>query len=143
MRSLRWNVLVWCALLIPAAAGADTSETMERNYALFSQHAGEPVDEIRNYFRLFDWQPLGRTQLAIWIDNRYDAYLIEVGQPCSGLDFAKTIGVSSTQRVISRRFDRITFERQSCTIESIRPVDYRAVLKAKNEETTAPGAGEM
>jgi hypothetical protein len=129
---------ILCLLLLSGAASADTRETMERNYEVFSRHAGEPVDEIRSYFRLYDWQPLGTTQLAIWVDNQYDAYLIEVEEPCSGLDFTRSIGVSSTQHVISRRFDKITFDRQVCTIRSIRPVDYRAVRKALHDGESSP-----
>ena len=138
---MRNSFLILCALLLPAAASADTTETLERNYALFSKHAGAPVDEIRSYFRLYDWQPLGKTQLAIWVDNQYDAYLIEVNEPCSGLDYAKSIAVSSTQHVISRRFDKISFDRQVCTIDSIRPVDYRAVRKERAETEGSPSSG--
>jgi hypothetical protein len=113
-------------LLLGTAAAADTRETMARNRALYERHAGAEVDEIRSW-KLYDWLPLGSDALAVWTRPNAGVYLIEVDQPCTELEYAMTIGVSSTTRTVSRQFDRVTVGRESCGIERIREVDYSAL----------------
>ncbi|HET7845790.1 MAG TPA: DUF6491 family protein [Xanthomonadales bacterium] len=117
------------AIVLAFVAGiavADTDETMARNRALYERHAGAEVDEIRSW-RMYDWLPLGDDAFAVWTRPNAGVYLVDVDQPCVGLDYARTIGITSTTRTVSRRFDRVKFDRQDCGIRRIRPVDFEAV----------------
>lgn len=122
------SIPMWlCAALVATTcAHADTDETMARNRAVYERHAGEPVDEVRMW-KLYDWLPLGEDAFAVWTRPNAGVYLVVVDLPCAGLDFARTIGITSTQRTMSVRFDKVEFERQSCSMRSVRPVDYDAV----------------
>ena len=117
--------------LAMAAAGfslpalADSKEKQAENLELFSRHAGPPIEEIRQ-FRFLRWQQLGDGAIGVW-SNPGELYLIEVDSPCNGLDWAKSVGVTSTHRVVMAKFDFVTFDRQRCHITRIRPVDEKAM----------------
>jgi hypothetical protein len=128
MQMRKGFMLIGAMFAAAAASGiarADNDETMARNLALFERFAGPPVEEIRQ-FRFNRWQPLGDHAVAVW-SQVADLYLIEVENPCAGLDWARSFGITSTQRVVSVRFDYITFDRQRCHITRIRPVDEKAM----------------
>ena len=122
------NAILLAAALLAASAlaQADTDTTMAHNLALYEKYAGAPVEEIRQ-FRQDGFQMLGERAIGVW-SNPGELYLVEV-EPCGGLDFARAISISSTQRVVSRRFDHVSFEHQRCRIERIRRVDERAMKK--------------
>ena len=123
--------LLAAGLLLPLAGSADTPETMARNLERFERYAGPPVEEMRN-FRLYRWRPLGERELAIWA-NPGDVYLVRLEGPCDGFDFAKTIHVTSSNRVVSRDIDAIEFQHQHCPIASIQPVDYKALQRDSDD----------
>jgi hypothetical protein len=88
---------------------------------MVTQAAGEPVEAFR-FWNLHRWEPLGPHSVAVW--TRFDeAYLVDVDRGCFGLEFAQAIGVTSSLNRVTRRFDAVTFERQRCAIEQIRPID--------------------
>jgi hypothetical protein len=124
-------------LVVAAApALADNRETQQKNYELFSRHAGPQIEEIRQ-FRFNRWQQLGDSAIAVW-SNPGEMYIIEVDAPCNGLDWARNVGVSSTQRVVSVRFDYVTYDRNKrCQIVAIRPVDEKAVKAEMREDEEA------
>lgn len=127
MRKLMFIPVMVAGALLPAVGSADTLETMARNLARFERHAGPPVEEIRN-FRMSRWRPLGERELALWAKPG-DVYLVRLEGPCIGFEFASTIHVTSTQRVVTQRFDAVEFDRQHCTIRSIQRVDYKALRR--------------
>jgi hypothetical protein len=88
----------------------------------FMEAAGPPVESFQ-FVRMHRWQGLGRDAVAVWT-RLNQIYLIRVEQPCLGLEFARSIGLSSSVGRVSRRFDAVSFENQRCRIEEIRPVDY-------------------
>jgi hypothetical protein len=119
--------ILFCTLLVLApGANADTPETMARNRAVYARHAGAPVDSVRAW-KFYDWLPLGEDALAVWTRPNAGVYFIEVDLPCNGLDYARTIGITSTQRTMDVRFDKVEFDGQRCSMRSVRPVDYDAV----------------
>ncbi|HEY0180166.1 MAG TPA: DUF6491 family protein [Dokdonella sp.] len=112
-----------CAALARAAF-ADTAETERKNLESYLRYAGPPIDEFR-YWSFYDWKPVGADKVAVWTTIN-DAYLLTVGEPCDGLEWAKHIGVTSQARhVVGTRFDYVTFDRERCRIERIEPIDYR------------------
>lgn len=139
MNRIEMTTRLFAAAVLLSAACAATAETRGRlreNLARHEQHAGAPIDEIRN-FRLYRWSPLGPHELAIWA-NPGALYLVRVEPPCDGLDFAHAIGTTGLTRSLSARFDAIVFERKRCTIRSIQPVDYRRM----RDDAKAAAAGD-
>ncbi len=128
------TMLVMLATLVLTApvAHAETDEQLAEDLVRHERFAAEPVKEIRN-FRLYRWKPLGETALAIWA-NPGRLYLVEVDAPCNGLDWTRTIRVSSTARVISSRFDAVEFGSQRCQIVRIRPVDEKGMWAERRRE---------
>ena len=118
-----------------ASSLADSRETQLENFELFSRHAGPPIDEIRQ-FRFNRWQQLGDSAVGVW-SNPGELYLVEVDAPCNGLDWARGIGVTSTHRVVSVKFDYVTFDKQRCHIVRIRPVDEKAMKAEQREDEAA------
>ncbi len=115
------------------ATGAQYRERQDAELALFQRHAGAPVDRIRTYFGIDGWKALSPTKLAIWTTvNR--AYLLTLGAPCSGLEFQQSIAISSTNNTVHRRFDTVRFEHQTCFIDTIEPVDYKALKLARRAD---------
>lgn len=120
--------------LLSACSTPGPRERDAINLALYSAHAGDPVDSfhLRN---LRDWVSLGETHVAVHTGHN-QAWLLSVEQPCPGLEFAQTLGLSSTTSRVHARFDRVQFEHQSCRIREIRPVDIRA-LREQRRQTSA------
>ncbi len=135
------------ALAVSLPLAADTLARQEAALAVFQQHAGEPVKKIAT-FTLSDWRPLGKTHLAVF-RGPVTAWLVRVQDGCFGLDWARTIGLTSTGGTVSARFDRVVFRdglgpsarRETCRIEEIRPVDYRKVREAEKAARAAAREG--
>jgi hypothetical protein len=108
-----------------ASSGPGPDERMSERLALFERHAGPPVDKFR-FWDMKRFEVLGDYTVAVWttID---DAWLITVMAPCTGLEYANSIGLSSTQRQVYQRFDVVQFDDQRCRIREIRSVDGRAL----------------
>ena len=116
------------------ARRAKDQETQERYLA----YAGAPAERF-TYFGHFDnWTALSATELVIWTTFN-DAYLLDVQEPCAGLQFASRIGVTSTFGTVNRGLDSVLFERQRCPISQIRPVDYKRMMAERRNAAAASG----
>ncbi|MBN8885828.1 MAG: hypothetical protein J0I77_08920 [Rudaea sp.] len=124
------------AALATTHVQAQTRETQQRNLDRYLQFAGAPVDEFP-FWSLYQWELVGSDKVVVWSTVK-NAYLLSVAQPCTKLQWAKAIGVTSNQRhVVSRAFDFVTASGESCKIEQIRPIDYAAMLKqGRGEDKT-------
>ena len=132
MRKVFAAVALAGALVAPAAH-AQTRATQQENLERFEKYAGAPVDEF-DFWSLYKWQLVGPEKVVVW-STINDAYLITVAKPCAGLEFARGIGVTSKQRrIVSRKFDYVTFGNGRCQIAEIRPIDYRQMLKDGPDE---------
>lgn len=119
--------------LVASTASADTRATQQKNLERFEKYAGDPIDEF-DFWSLYKWQLVGPEQVVVW-SSINDAYLISVAKPCAGLEFASGIGVTSKQRrIVSRKFDYVTYGNGRCQIMEIRPIDYKQMLKDGPEE---------
>lgn len=126
-------------LLLAGCATGGRDRQLQR-LAVLQDVAGEPMESF-HFWRLDRWEPLGRKHIAVW--TRFDeAYLIQVDEPCSGLDFANAIGLTSTGQRVYRRFDVVKFDDQSCRIQEIRPIDVKALRAATKQAKQAPGSTE-
>jgi len=107
---------------------ADTPATEKANLERFLQYAGAPVENF-TMWKMYKWQGLGPETVAVWTGVN-DVYMLKVGLPCTRLQDAKAIVVTSKMsHQVNRRFDFVNFGTQQCQILEIRPVDYKAMIK--------------
>jgi Family of unknown function (DUF6491) len=117
---------------LASSAMADTKEHQADELARFRSFAGAPVDEFK-MVNVFQTQIVGDSNVVVW-PTISTAYLLTVDQPCSNLSFAHGFAVTQEQTMkVSKAFDFVTFDHQRCRITEIRPVDYKAMLKADKE----------
>lgn len=120
-------------------------ERIDEKLARYEAHAGAPVQSF-NYLRTVSWTPLGREAFAIWTGpNR--AWLIQVHRPCSDLDFAQAISLTTGPGRSVTDLDSVILHRSilgddrrdpgmRCRIREIRPLDV-AGLKASEKAARA------
>ncbi|MCW4453985.1 DUF6491 family protein [Flavobacterium sp. MXW15] len=124
-------------LSLASCATADRLSSSDK-LALYRAHAGEPVRDFRYFGQLNGWTELGDSALAVWT-RPAEAWLLELGGPCMDLAYAPTIGVTNHMGTVSARFDSVIVSggsmgmRVPCRIQSIRPLDVKA-LKASERE---------
>lgn len=119
------TVILLASALASACAtmGGDIDRSKsDRLLERYEPYLGEPVKSITALQR-DSWQPVNRTQLVLWTTLN-DAYLITVTSNCSQLQFAQTIGVTSTTSQITT-FDSVIVRGDRCPITEIRPIDVR------------------
>ena len=112
------------ALLLAGGARADAPETQRKNLDRFAPYLQEPVEQFK-FWSMYKWQLVGSDKVVIWttID---DAYLLTVETPCTQLQWARDLGVTSqASHTVMRRMDSVIAGNDRCRILDIRPVDYR------------------
>lgn len=118
------------AALLAACSGIPLRESDQEIRDRYSAYAGEPVDHFVWLSHFDSWQPVGHDELVVFTGPS-DAYLLKVAPPCHDLQFANSIGLTSTGGSVSSRFDSVLVRSGSpgfgdrCQIEEIRKVDYR------------------
>lgn len=117
-------------LLAGCATKGDLASREAEELALYQQHAGAMVDRIQTFAGIDRWHRIDDRHVVVWTGvNR--AWLLELRVVCPGLAFQDRIRVSSNDGVVTRRFDAIEFRHERCPIETIRPVDYKALREQK------------
>ena len=112
-----------------ASVFADTPATEQANLERFQQYAGTPVENF-TMWKMYKWQGLGPETVAVWTGVN-DVYMLKVGLPCTRLQDARAIVVTSKMsHQVNRRMDFVNFGTQQCQILEIRPIDYKAMIKA-------------
>lgn len=133
-------------LALLAAGCATTGLTDEQELALYRAHAGEPVKSFTFLGQLNGWTPLGDTALAVWT-RPSEAYLLELPGRCMDLDTAPAITVTNQGSRVYAKFDdvlvlgglRNSF-RMPCRIDTIRPLDVKALRRAQKQLREARAA---
>lgn len=134
------SILFLSSLLVALSGAGCASNGDMRDadrLALYRANAGEPVDSIQYFGSYNGWTPLGGGTMALWT-RPSQAWLVEVYEPCSDLDYAHTIGIRSIGGRLSARFDRIHVSNNGlipleCTIKEIRPLDVKAIRVAEKD----------
>jgi hypothetical protein len=125
-----WFAGVLLGALIAGSAAADTRAVQQQNLEKYTPYLQEPVDSFR-FWSLYKWQLVGPEKVVIWSTIK-DAYLVTVEQPCSGLEWAHGIGVTSKQsHKVSKSFDSVTAGKQRCRISEIRPIDTKRMQEER------------
>jgi hypothetical protein len=137
MRLLYRLMLTFLALVLTACASPGPAERTASRLAQVQDFAGAPVESF-HFWHLDSWESLGRRHLLV--HTRIDeAWLLEVDEPCSGLEFAIGIGLSSSSNRVYSRFDSVIFGRERCRIAEIRPLDVKALRALRRQEREASG----
>lgn len=133
-RCLLLTVLLATSLLASCSAFRNResdSQAVER----FLRYSGTPIEHFTHFGRFDGWRPLGSDRLVVWTGVN-KAYLMTVSRPCPNLQFARSIGVSSSTNAVHRGFDAVTVDGLRCQITEIRPVDYQRMKQDAREERT-------
>ncbi len=136
-RGIRLSALLCVAGIAAACAGTPKLSDSQK-YALYRDHAGEPVKSFRYFNDINGWTPLDERSLVVWTRPN-QAYLLELTAPCRDLDYAPAITLTNMMGEVSARFDKVLVRGGGsvpsipCWIEEIRPVDVKAVRQAQKE----------
>jgi hypothetical protein len=126
--------LLLMSIALAACASTSPREREEAALSRYSAFAGEPVSSF--HLRLMrEWVSLGSTHLAVYTSVN-EAWLLEVEQPCHGLDFTRAVQLTSTGSRVYSRFDSVRFEHQICRIREIRKVDVRAMKAERRAQSS-------
>jgi putative hemolysin len=135
MKRYLWLTMLFAAL---AACAGTPRLSDSQKYALYRDHAGEPVKSFRYFGNINGWTPLDETSLVVWT-RPTQAYLLELTGPCRDLDYAPAITLTNMMGEVSARFDKVLIhgggsgQAMPCWIEEIRPVDVKAVRQAERD----------
>lgn len=141
-----WPLLV-AAAFVAAGCATDARVRDADRFALYRQHAGEPVSGFRYFGSINGWTPLGDAALAVWTRPN-QAYLLTLSGGCPELDFAHAITLTHQFHTVSARFDRVIPLGHGprvaipCHIREIRPLDVAAIRAAQREMRTGVETAE-
>ncbi len=116
-------------LALTACAAFKNRESDADQLARYMDYAGESIESFTLLGGVDSWQSLGSNRLIVR-SGVNKAYLLTVAEPCTDLDFANAISLTSTGSTVSRGFDSVRVGRERCQITDIRPVDYKAARQA-------------
>ncbi|WP_440223361.1 DUF6491 family protein [Dokdonella sp. MW10] len=131
---MKVTVLVLAALAGMSLYGvhAQTRDTQKQNLEAYAPFLGQPVEQFQ-FFNLQKWELVGEDKVIVW-PRLNDAFLLTVDKPCRELEWAQSIGITSTANRVSRRFDSVKAGADTCRIQEIRPLDYKAFQVARRED---------
>ncbi len=111
------------ALLLTACGDIPPRMDDQSQLDRYLQYAGAPIERLTYPGRYSGWHALTDDKLVLWTGIN-EAYLLTLRQPCTGLQFAERIGVTSTGNTLCH-LESVRFDHQRCPIDEIRPIDYR------------------
>ena len=111
------------AMLASGLAQAQTRERQQEALEGYLPYAGAPVDSFQ-FWNLTQWELVGPEKVIVW-PRLQEAYLLTVDAPCSELEWAKAIAVTSSVHRVTARFDSVKAGRDTCRINEIRPIDVK------------------
>lgn len=131
-------VLPTLAVALAACSTAPTLTTQER-LDLYRAHSGAPVMSFRldRMTGMQQWTPLGDQALAVWSSGNR-GHLLELRNRCPGMLSAGGISITNSLGNVTARMDSVVprmvgASNRGCRIDSIRPIDGRALRDAKRE----------
>ena len=128
----RLVVIALCVLVMVAPLHAQTRDTQQKNLDKYLAYAGEPVEKFQ-FWDLTQWELVGPDKVVVW-PRLNQAFLLTVDEPCQELQWAKSIGLTSSANTVTRRFDSVIAGRDKCRINEIRPIDYARYQKDRSAE---------
>ena len=111
----------------------------DERLALYRAHAGASVRDFQYFGSLNGWTELGDKALVVWTRPN-EAWLLNLDGPCMDLPYAPAISVTNMMGKVSAKFDRVivhggmsTVAPMPCRIDSIRPLDVKALRASEKE----------
>lgn len=143
-RTLQFAAVLTAALAAGTWAAQSPKQSDAKDLARFESYAGPPKRDM-HYFRLDNFQYLGRNAkgedaIAVWTGVN-QVYMLTLEKPCINLDFAFTIGLTSTMGDVNAGMDYVKYNHngpQQCRILQIQKVDYKAMRAAKEAAKAQP-----
>ncbi len=134
------RILLLAMFLAVGACASTPRQTDAEKLALYRAHSGEPVNDFQYFGSINGWSPIGDSALMVWTKPS-QAYLLELFGPCTDLGSAPAISLSNSMGRVSSRFDSVhvlggggnSTMRIPCRIETIRPLDVKALRQAQQE----------
>ncbi|WP_372014637.1 DUF6491 family protein [Pseudoxanthomonas sp. 10H] len=137
------RMLAGALLVMVAGLGACSSTpraTDAERLAFYQAHAGDPVRSFRMFGQLNGWTSLGNSAMVVWT-RPSEAWLLNFTGPCQDLQFASAITISHFSSTVTARFDTVRplgagvgqVGRIPCRIDTIRPIDTRALNQSREE----------
>ncbi len=130
-------------LALALTACASTGMNQAEKLATYRAHAGEPVSSFRYFGSINGWTPLGDRAIAVWTKPS-EAWLLELSGPCPDIEYAPMISVTNQFNRVSAKFDKVIAQgagagmRIPCRIETIRPLDVKAIKQAEKTARDQP-----
>ena len=131
-------VLPMLAVALAACSTAPTLTTQER-LDLYRAQSRAPVRSLRpdRMTGMQQWTPLGDQALAVWSSGNR-GHLLELRNRCPGMLSAGGISITNSLGNVTARMDSVVprmvgASNRGCRIDSIRPIDGRALRDAKRE----------
>ena len=133
-------LLLLAMCLIVGACASTPRQTDAEKLALYRAHSGDPVRDFQYFGSINGWSPIGDSALVVWTKPS-QAYLLELFGTCTDLGSAPAISLSNSMGRVSSRFDSVhvlggsgnTTMRIPCRIQTIRPLDVKALRQAQQE----------
>ena len=124
-----------CASASPAGEPSPRQQREDAQLAEYEAHAGAPVSQFRLLGAVNSWTALGDSAVAVTASPSR-TWLLDLTGPCLDLRSAIAIGLTSTNGMVSARFDKVLPRTSNpmqmpCFIERIRPVDMKALREAR------------
>lgn len=140
----RMHLLAAAAAATITFAGASTAGRLSDSQLLsiYGDHAGAPVPKFRLFGHITRWQPLGDEAIAVWTKPG-EAWLLDFTGPCQDVDYAVSIGLTSTTGMVYAKLDKVLVRSRSvvnlpCFIARIRPLDLKALKQAESDARAQP-----
>ena len=136
-----WTI---AALVCAGCSTSPSRMSADAKLALYSAHAGAPVDSFRLLGRLTSWEALGSEALVVWTRPN-EAWLLEPYGPCDGLDYSSAISLTDHAGRVEAGLDYVLVSNPSpihlpCKIRGIRPLDLAAIREAEKERRSTTTA---
>jgi hypothetical protein len=145
--------LISAVFLVTACATSPTMTPAER-LEFYRANAGDPVRSFDSPARLWGWRALGDSALTVWT-SKSQGFLLELANQCPEMAVASAIGLTTRNDQVAAGLDSIVMQRRggtgtpaTCRIDTIRPINTRAVTESKrdlndaglvNRDPAAPG----
>ena len=134
------RILLLAMFIAVGACASTPRQTDAEKLALYRAHSGEPVSDFQYFGSINGWSPIGDSALMVWTKPS-QAYLLELFGPCTDLGSAPAISLSNSMGRVSSRFDSVhvlggggnSTMRIPCRIQTIRPLDVKALRQAQQE----------
>jgi hypothetical protein len=121
--------------------GTALKEDQNSALARYTKYAGEPIKQF-NWLGKFDsWESLSNDQLVVFATPTAP-YLLKVWGPCRNLQFATSIGLTSTGKTVYSGLDSVIVQGQRCPISEIRPVDFQKMRADMQAQKAAQKAAQ-